>query len=52
MGGAECEFIFSICDFTEGEQVFWEFSDSTTAEGLSPWHTFEENGWYEAARPM
>lgn len=48
VGGAECEFIFSICDFTEGEQVFWEFSDSTTAEGHFTWHTFEENGWYEA----
>lgn len=48
VGGAECEFIFSICDFTEGEQVYWEFSDSTTAEGHFTWHTFEENGWYEA----
>ena len=48
VGGAECEFIFSICDFTEGAQVFWEFSDSTTAEGHFTWHTFEENGWYEA----
>jgi len=48
VGGAECEFIFSICDFTEGEQVFWEFSDSTTAQGHFAWHTFEENGWYEA----
>jgi len=48
VGGAECEFIFSICDYTEGEQVFWEFSDSTTAEGHFTWHTFEENGWYEA----
>lgn len=48
VGGAECEFIFSICDYTEGEQVFWEFSDSTTAEGHFTWHTFPENGWYEA----
>lgn len=48
VGGAGCEFILSICDFTEGEQVFWEFSDSTTAEGHFTWHTFEENGWYEA----
>ena len=48
VGGAGCEYIFSICDFTEGEQVFWEFSDSTTAEGHFTWHTFEENGWYEA----
>ena len=48
VGGAGCEFIFSICDFTEGEQVSWEFSDSTTAEGHFTWHTFPENGWYEA----
>ena len=48
VGGAGCEFIFSICDYTEGEQVLWEFSDSTTAEGHFTWHTFPENGWYEA----
>ena len=48
VGGAECEFIFSICDYTEGEQVFWEFSDSTTAEGHFTWYTFPENGVYEA----
>ena len=39
VGGAGCEFVLSICDFTEGEQVFWQFSDSTTAEGHFTWHT-------------
>lgn len=48
VGGSECAFVFSICDFTEGEEVFWEFSDSTTAEGHFTWHTFPENGYYQA----
>ena len=48
MGGAGCEYIFSICDYTEGESVQWAFSDSTEAEGHFTWHTFEEEGVYEA----
>lgn len=48
VGGAECEYILSICDYTEGEQVFWEFSDGTTAEGHFTWHNFPEDGVYEA----
>ncbi len=48
VGGAGCEYIFSICDYTEGESVQWAFSDSTEAEGHFTWHTFEEEGVYEA----
>ncbi len=48
VGGADCEYILSICDYTEGESVMWSFSDSTTAEGHFTWHTFPEDGLYEA----
>lgn len=48
VGGADCEYIFSICDYTEGESVAWSFSDSTEATGHFTWHTFPEDGVYEA----
>ena len=48
VGGAGCEYILSICDYTEGESVMWSFSDSTTAEGHFTWHTFPEDGLFEA----
>lgn len=48
VGGAECEYVLSICDFTEGEEVSWSFSDGTVAEGHFTWHTFPADGVYEA----
>lgn len=48
VGGSGCEYVLSICDYTEGEQVEWTFSDGTEAEGHFTWHTFPEDGIYEA----
>ncbi len=48
VGGAGCEYIFSICDYTEGEQVFWEFTDGLTGEGHFTWQEFPEDGLYDA----
>ena len=48
VGGAECEYIFSICDYTEGEQVFWEFTGGLVGEGHFTWQEFPEDGLYDA----
>lgn len=48
VGGSGCEYILSICDYTEGESVEWTFSDGTSSEGHFTWHTFPEDGIYEA----
>ena len=48
VGGAGCEYVLSICDYTPGEEVYWLFSDGTSAEGHFTWHTFPEDGEYQA----
>lgn len=47
VSGAGCEFIVSVCEFTEGESVLWDFGDGTTGEGHFSWHTFPGDGVYE-----
>lgn len=48
VGGAGCEMILSVCDYTEGEVVTWDFGDGTEGEGHFSWHTYPESGVYEA----
>jgi len=47
VGGAGCQYILSICDYTEGEEVSWDFGDGAEGEGHFAWHTYPENGVYE-----
>ncbi len=47
VSGNGCEFVVSVCEFTEGEAVTWDFGDGTMGEGHFSWHVFPEDGLYE-----
>lgn len=47
VSGNGCEFVVSVCEFTEGEAVTWDFGDGTTGEGHFSWHVFPVDGFYE-----
>jgi hypothetical protein len=46
VSGAGCEYLSSVCNFTEGESVEWTYSDGTSGTGHFDAHLFEESGAY------
>jgi len=47
VSGAGCEYLSSVCNFTEGESVEWHYSDGSLGSGHFNTHFFEGDGVYE-----
>lgn len=47
VSGAGCEYLSSVCNFTEGESVEWQYSDGSLGTGHFNTHFFEGDGVYE-----